>query len=475
MNFTFLIMPDILLVLLAFAVLIVDLFPSKIWPGATFRIASLGLIAVFIWLCLLPKDIGVLYWGNYRCTPWTLGIKQLLALIGLFTVALSKSYFREGGNKRGTLTRPGEFLSILLFCLAGMFALLSSREWLTFFVGLELATIPLYILTAFARDTEGSEASMKYIFMGSLTTALLLFGISFVYGEVGSLHFAALNAVALDPAPHPYLGLGLLFIFAGLGFKLAIPPFHMWAPDVYQGAPTPVTAFISTASKTAAIAALTLLICGPLEPMRQTLAPMLCMLSVIGMLLGNLGALKQNDFRRFIAYSSIAQAGYILLAFLGDRHSALSSSTYYLYVYAAGNFAVFFVMSIIGQKRTETFSSLHGLSVQSPGLAAVLMLSMFSLAGIPPLAGFLGKFLLFSSAASSGHYLLVFIAAANSVLSFYYYMLIVKAAYITQPEGEVLPLEINFLQRWCLIVLTLAMLVLGVTPWAYNYIQHLMG
>jgi NADH-quinone oxidoreductase subunit N len=266
----------------------------------------------------------------------------------------------------------------------------------------------------------------------------------------------------------PLLWGGLVFVAGGLGFKLAMAPLHMWAPDVYQGAPTPVAAFLSVATKAAAVAAAAALFLGPLDAVRPGLAGFFMAAAVLSMAAGNLGAMRQTDLRRFIAYSSIAQVGYMLVGLVGDAGAARIGLVYNLLVYGATSFALFFIMGVIGKEGPETVPALRGLGRRHPGLAALLALAMFSLAGIPPLAGFLGKFLLFNAAAQEGHYILVAIAVGNAVVSFYYYMMLVKEAYIAEP-GPAPAIALGLWRSLALWGLAAALIVLGVCPAALSW------
>ena len=262
-----------------------------------------------------------------------------------------------------------------------------------------------------------------------------------------------------------------MFLAGGIGFKLAMAPLHMWAPDVYQGAPTPVAAFLSVGSKAAAVAAAAALFLGPLDAVRPGLAPFLMAGAVLSMLAGNLGAMRQSDLRRFIAYSSIAQVGYMLVGLVGDAGAARTGLQYNLLAYGATSFALFFIVAVIGKERPEAIPSLRGLSRRHPGLALLLVLAMFSLAGVPPLAGFLGKFLLFSAAAQDGHYLLVGVAVANAVFSFYYYMRLVKEAYASE-DAPAPALALGVRRTLFLWGLSAALIVLGVCPAALDWFSR---
>ncbi len=460
-----LLLPDLFILLQGFTVLGIDLFSRKREPVVTFQLTWSGLLFNFILLLCLPYDRTVVFFGTYQVSGLALLFKQIFVISAFFTVLLSRYYFTEKGNFRGPMRAMGEFYGIVLFCTFGMFTVVSATGLLTLFIGMELATIPLYVLSAFRKgDDLSAEASTKFIVMGALSTGILLFGYSFIYGAVGSLRFVNILAFATQYPLHPLLFLGLLFIFAAIGFKLTLFPFHMWAPDVYEGAPTPVTAFISVSSKATAIAFLIVLLYGPLAPLHPRLQYLILLLAGATMTVGNLGALKQKNLCRFMAYSSIAQAGYILLALAGQAEMGRASIIYYLLIYAAANYATFFIISIVSQKRTEEFASLRGLGKQSPTLAAILLLSMFSLAGIPPLAGFIGKFMLFASAAQEGYYFMVIFAALNSTVSLYYYLLLIKEAYILQPTAGPMVFEVSFVQQSSLAILTVFMILLGLVP-----------
>ena len=462
-----LLLPDLIILLLAALILLFDLYKGRSESSSTvpFHACWAGLLIIFFILLNLPYNEQALYLGSYRVTGTSLLFKQVFVLSALFTVLLSGPYFTPGGNFRGVLRYRNEFLFIILLCTFGMFTVVSATDLLTLFIGMELATIPLYILSGYQKEDRLSvEASTKYIIMGSVSTGLLLFGYSFLYGCAGSLTFAAIGAACAAHPADPLLKLGVLFVLASIGFKLTLFPFHMWAPDVYDGAPSPVTAFISVSSKAVAIAFLLILVYGPLAALHSSLQPILLLLAAATMTVGNLGALKQQRLRRFMAYSSIAQAGYIIMALAGDAAAAYSAIIFYLFVYMAANYAIFFILSIIGRNGEEKLSGLRGMGKENPVLAAVLMLTLFSLGGTPPLAGFMGKFLLFAAAAQKGYYAMVVFAALNSTISLYYYLLLVKEAYIIQPTLVQKPLTLDPVQKTSLAFLTAIMILAGILP-----------
>lgn len=470
-------LPEFLLLLVGFAVLGSDL--ARAGGGSqgtvTYRLAWGGLALVLLAQVILPDGAaGGARFGGYATSRHIDLWKQIFTAAALASVLLSRPFFLAGGSARGLLTRPGAFYGLLALCTFGMFALVSARDLLTFYLGLELATLPLYALAAFQpRDAASVEAGSKYILFGGLSSALSLFGISFLYGAAGSLSLDVLAHAAESAPDNAILMAGVFFLLGGLGFKLGMAPLHMWAPDVYEGAPTPVMAFLSVGSKAAAVGAVAVLFLGPLDPLRGRLEALFAVAAILSMAIGNLGAMRQRNLRRFVAYSSIAQVGYMLVALLGEGDAARAALLYNLAVYGVTSFALFFVMSLVGRDRPESLDSLRGLSRQAPGLAALLALAMFSLAGIPPLAGFLGKFLIFSAAAREGHYALVAIALAFAVVSFYYYMQLVKQAYMVEPEaGAAAPLLLTTGQKAWGFILAVLLIALGVFPSLVSYFSH---
>ncbi len=464
-------LPDIALVVLAFGILLGDLLLKYRGPaGANLLFhatwLSLGaLLAFSIWY--MPSDT-VVYMRLYAVTPFGWWLRRVFLLSALLAVFLSRSYFTTGADGQPPLGSYGEFLYLLLFSTIGMFTVVSARDLLTLFVGLELATVPLYILAAYNKhQTASGEAGAKFILFGSLSTAFMLFGYSYLYGVAGSLYLDAIATYVGQHPGDPYLWAGILFILAAVGFKIGLFPFHMWVPDVYDGAPAPTTAFLAVSSKSVAIAFLYVLLVGPFAPMRARLETWIMVLSAATMLVGNLGALRQSKLRRFMGYSAIAQGGYLLMGLVGSPGLGGAAIVYYLIIYAVSNYAAFYVFSIVGERRGESLEALRGLSRESPALAGLLALSMFSLAGIPPAAGFTGKFMLFANAAEPGHYAFVIYAALNSTISLYYYLLILKEAYINPVDaaGERVPLgQVNGLTRLVLMVLAAAQLALGLCP-----------
>lgn len=468
MNF---IIPDILLLLFPFIVIGSRLF-CNYRSQLPWRIANFGFIAIFILLNFIPlaSGEGKFFICNWKIDDFGVLMREVLMISAILGMWLSKDYFEHGADGKPQMHQIAEFIGSIAFATFGGVTVVSACDLLTFFLGLEIATIPMYALTAWnKKDQLGSEAATKYILMGSVATAFELFGFSYLYGFAGSLHFNEIQQ-AVAAGTSPLLWISVLFLFSGIGFKLTLFPFYTWAPDVYEGAPTPVTAVLSVTSKATAIAFLVVLVFGPFAPIQEQIAPFIALLAGTTLFVGNLGALKQSRLRRFMAYSSIAQAGYIMVALLGPATTAKTAIVYYLFVYAISNYLAFFVFGIIGHHREETFASLRGLSKQNPSLAIALAISMFSLAGIPPLAGFFGKFHLFFSGASTGHYALVTFAVLNNVLALFYYIQLIKSAWVDEPDGHLTPLRLTRRQRGVIALLTIAVIAIGFLPFLSNNI-----
>lgn len=470
-----LILPDILLLLFPFALILLrQFFPGR--KELPFRASIIFFAAHFILLNALLVGDSQTYLSNWKIDSFGILMREVLVLGTLLALFFAKDYFDHPADGKPELHQFSEFAAVLAAATFGGFTVISARELLTLFLGLELATLPMYALTAWnKKDPQGSEAGTKYILMGSVASAFELFGISYLYGFSGSLRFDVIaDAVASSPVD-PLLWISVLFLFCGIGFKLTLFPFHTWAPDVYEGAPTPVTAVLAVTSKTVAIAFLTVLVYGPLAGIHDKLIPFLSLLAGVTILSGNLGALKQSRLRRFMAYSSISQAGYILVALVGSPENAKTAILFYLLLYAFSNYLAFFVFGIIGEHRAESFDSLAGLSKESPSLAVALAVAAFSLAGIPPLAGFLGKFFLFESAASSKSYFLVAFACINNVIALYYYLQLVKSAWVLPRNPEAHPLNVRPRQKFCVIALTVCVLFAGICPFISSNIARILS
>ncbi|MCF0215106.1 MAG: NADH-quinone oxidoreductase subunit N [Fibrobacteraceae bacterium] len=470
--FESILLPDLLLLAFPFIVIGSRLF-CDFRSAFPWRVANIGFILIFIMLNMIPlaSGEGHFFIFNWRLDDFGVLMREVFMVSAILGIWLSKDYFEHGADGKPQMHQIAEYIGAIAFATFGAFTVVSACDLLTFFLGLEIATIPMYALTAWnKKDQMGSEAATKYILMGSVATAFELFGFSYLYGFSGSLFFNDIASAVATNSTSPLLWVSILFLFSGIGFKLTLFPFYTWAPDVYEGAPTPVTAVLSVTSKATAIAFLAVLVFGPLAAVQEQMSPLIALLAATTLLVGNLGALKQTRLRRFMAYSSISQAGYIMIALLGPAEIGKSAIVYYMFIYAVANYLAFFVFGIIGHHREETFASLRGLSKQNPALAIALAIAMFSLAGIPPLAGFFGKFHLFFAGATTGHYFLVAFAVINNVLALFYYIQLIKSAWIDEPEGTLSSLRLNRRQRLIIIMLSIAVVALGFVPFLSNNI-----
>ncbi len=374
--------------------------------------------------------------GVYRTDFFSQLIKLALSVGLLLTLVAS----REPGAMRPATWN--ELPMLLAISTAGMMMLVSSTELLTLFVALELSAYPLYILVALPRERRlGSESSAKYMLQGMVSSAITLYGISFIYGAAGSTYLSviAANSGVLFTMPLFWLGMGLSL--AGFLFKLAAFPFHFWAPDTYQSAPHQVVMFIATSSKVAAVALLARLTGMLITPAGladvASLHTMLLVLCVAAMTIGNLAAIAQKDLKRLLGYSAVAHAGYVLIGIQSFSSLGLTSSLFYVIGYLAMGFLCFLVVSIIGRDLDVVpIEALAGLHKRSPLLALTLLIGIFGLTGLPPTVGFIGKWFLFSAALKNGQFFLVLIAAANSAVAVYYYMLVIRQAYLVPPAND---------------------------------------
>ena len=372
-------------------------------------------------------------------------------------------------NSESVLIRRGEFYLILFSSLLGMYFMISAGNFLLFFIGLETASIPMAVLSAFDKyKHQSAEAGAKYILSATFASGLSLYGISLIYGTVGTLYFADIPA-GISGNPLQYMAFG--FFIVGLFFKISLVPFHQWTPDVYEGAPTTVTSYFSVISKgSAAFVLMTLLfkVFGNLVTEWQAI---LYVIIIATITVANLFAIRQQNLKRFLAYSSVSQAGYIMLGVISGSAIGMTSLVYYILVYMISNLAAFGVIAIIENRTGKiTIDDYNGLYSTNPKLSIVMMLALFSLAGIPPFAGFFSKFFIFAAAAEQGFYVLVFIALLNTIISLYYYLLVVKAMFINKTEEAIAPVRSDIYTRLSLIVCTAGILILGLLSTVYEHI-----
>lgn len=454
---------ELLLTLLAIAVMSIGLGkrPSSGKPEVI--LTALGLSALFLATVVGFFPQTKVFGDTYYAGPVERVFKSVFLLAGALTALLSWP-----GNQRVAMLprdKTGEHLGLMILSIVGMCFLISARELVVLYVSLELVTIPLILLVAFNRhELRSAEAGIKYVLFSALSSGILLYGLSMLYGMVGTTYLA-------DVAPKLSLGfltiVSLTLVMAGVGFKISAAPFHLWTPDTYEGAPLPVTTFLSVASKAAGFALFYKVITVAFGSLQEYTVTMVTILACLTMTIGNLVALYQTNMKRFLAFSSIAQAGYLLIGLTNTNELGIASVLFYLLVYLVSNVAAFGVVIVIaGATGKEDMRDYVGFSITNPGLAAVMMLAMFSLAGIPPLAGFLGKFYLFAAAAEKGLYWLVLVGVINATISLYYYLMVVKWMYLVKPEPgkEFVKVETPLAGTLVLGVCTLAMIAIGVFP-----------
>jgi NADH-quinone oxidoreductase subunit N len=391
--------------------------------------------------------------------------KGILSLAVYIISLVCADWFRNSEHM------PESFV-LMLSALLGMFFLLSSDNLLMFYLSLELSSIPVAAMANFDLERKkSSEAAMKMVMSSALASGIMLFGISLLYGLTGSLDFSQMwGLVKAEPV---YI-LGFVFLFAAFAFKLSVVPFHLWTADVYQGSPVPVTAFLSVVSKGAVTFALVMALGKLFQNLSAAWYALVVALSVITMLVGNFFAIRQDNLLRFLAFSSIAQVGFILVGISGQGAAAQSSTTYFVLVYVFSNLAAFGVASVLRtQAGIESISQLKGLYKVSPLLAWTLSLGLFSLAGIPPVAGFFGKLFLLMSGASKGNYVFIGIAAVNMIISLYYYLRVVRLVF-SAPEGETAKVEVSRPVQFGLAICALGIVLAGVVSWVYDHISSLV-
>ncbi len=424
-------LPEIVLSLAAMAILVFGVLARR---DASFACNMLALGAMLLTAFLvLATPSGSAYGGLFVVDAFSRYTKLLVLAASALALMVSLDYNREQGLARF------EFPILILFVVVGMMVMVSAANLMTLYLGLELHSLALYVLAAFDRDTlRSSEAGLKYFVLGALASGLLLYGISLVYGFAGSTGFAGL-AQALSAPQGASVGLvvGVVFVIAGLVFKVSAVPFHMWTPDVYEGAPTPITALLSTAPKVAAMALILRTMATPFGHLADNWRLLIELISIASMILGAVAAIGQTNIKRLMAYSSIGHMGYVLVGLAAGSAEGLRGVLIYLVVYVFMNLGTF--ACIIAMRRQgralEQISDLAGLARTDPGLALALAIFMFSMAGIPPLSGFFGKLYIFLAAVQAGMWVLAVIGVLTSVVGAYYYIRIVKVMYIDDSVG----------------------------------------
>ena len=463
---------EIVVLVLGLGLLLLDLWLPVERRRALGYAAAGVLLLLLVGSCLAPVPETTHAFGKmYVQDALAVFFKRLFLFSGVVVLVMAVEFFDK------LQSGLSEFFALVLFALAGMMFAASTNDFALLFVAVELITVTFYVLTSFQRNRVLSlEAGIKYLILGALSSAFMVFGIALIYGTTAKLNFGEIAAVAPQFVTNKIFLIGLLLVIVGLGFKIAAFPFQMWAPDVYQGSPTPVTAFLAVGSKAAGFVLLLRVLFGAAPQITAHWPTLLMVLSGVTILYGNLCALPQRNLKRLLGYSSISNAGYLLLGVAALSAAGQSALLYYLAGYVFTVLAAFLVLTLVlRQVEGEDITALAGLSQRSPMLAAILTLAMVSLAGVPPLAGFFGKFLLLKSvveqaAGNACYYWLLGAAVLGVVISLYYYFGVIQAIYWSKDVADLSPIAISTPMRLCLWACAAGMLFLGIFPgWVVNF------
>lgn len=430
-----------------------------------FQPVALILFAIHTILTCVPREAFDVSGGLYQYLPIQTYVKTILNIGTLIVLLQAHNFINAEANR----IRRGEFYFLTLTTLLGMYFMISAGNFLLFFIGLEAASIPMATLIAFEKHkSKSAEAGAKYILSAVFASGISLFGISLIYGSTGTLYF---NEVAPNIVDNPLQIMAFVFFAVGLFFKISLVPFHLWTPDVYEGAPTNITSYLSVISKGSAVFVLFTIFVKVFGNIISEWQTILYGLAIASITIANIFAIRQKNLKRFFAFSSISQAGYILLAVISGTALGMASLVYYVLVYMFSNLAAFGVISVIEQRTGKILlSDYNGLYQTNPRLSSVMMLALFSLAGIPPLAGFFSKIFIFMAAADQGFYVLVFIALLNTIISLYYYLLVVKAMFINKSDEPIEQIKSDFPLKLTLVVCTIGIIAIGLFSSIYSQI-----
>ena len=450
---------------------------AAVMPAATgwcSVVAAVGIVVAIAAVLMLPRNANP-FGGMLVITPLTSLFKIICLALAFFTVCLVRS--------EKSLRHPGEYLAIILLATVGLMLLVGSEELLMIFIGLELLGLSLYVMAAFDKtDVRSAEAGLKYFLFGSTSSAFTLFGISLIYGMSGTTSLAAISEKLAAVSVQPLLATGIIMTLIGFAFKVAAAPFHLWAPDAYQGAPIPSAAFIASGSKVASFVVLGKIVLvgfGSVQgssawhAMAAGWSPVLAVLAALSIAIGNLVALAQTNVRRLLAYSAVAHAGYTLLGLVAGSRDGFSATLFYAAIYAITLVGAFGVVAVVrSENGGDDLKDFSGLAAREPLLAGCMAVFMLSLAGIPPLAGFFGKFYLFSASLRAGGnyglFWLIALALFGSFVSLYYYLMVLKAIFVDEPSFSTISSRDRFssdlLQRITVTVLAAAILLFGIMP-----------
>jgi len=464
----FLMMRHELVLTLAFLIILIAEVFTNDNTKEKFRSFGIVLFALVTVTGLLPAPEGTLFGGMYQAGGTTTLMKNILNIGTLIVLMQSYTWLGRPENR----DKIHEYFLLLISTLIGMNFMISAGHFLMFYIGLELATIPLAALAAFERyQNRSAEAGIKLILSSALSSGILLFGLSMIYGTVGSLYFPE---VASRVASVPLTLLGFIFFFSGMAFKMSLVPFHLWTADVYEGAPVNISSFLSVISKGAAAFIFIIILFNVFPVIIDTWERIIWVIAVLTITIGNLFALRQKNMKRFLAFSSIAQAGFFLLGFIGGNKLGMTTVIYYALIYIFTNLAAFGIVAIIAEKTgKESMDDYDGLYKTNPKLSLTMMLALFSLAGIPPVAGFFGKFFLFAAAAEKGFYFLVAIAVLNTIVALYYYLLVVKAMFINKSDHPIPAFKSDFFSKLGLAICIAGIVITGFASGLFEMIRNL--
>jgi NADH-quinone oxidoreductase subunit N len=468
--------PELILIATAIVVILVDLFIQK--KGVLAALSVIGLVLAAVFAAVGRTAAGGNFYGMLAVDGFAIFFKLLFCGIAILVILVSTDYVSKFSRFQG------EYYALVLLSALGMILMAAATELITIYVSLELASISLYVLVGFLKDQKSSESSIKYMLLGAVASAVLLYGMALVFGTTGETQLTRIAAV-IGTAPqatvsgNPALVMGIVMIIAGFGFKIAAIPFHMWVPDVYEGAPTPVTAYLSVGSKAAGFAVLLRVFYSAFEAsdlLSLHWGMVFAVLAAIGMFVGNITALPQTNIKRMLGYSSIAQAGYLMvgLATLGVTPATdiagQSGILFFLAGYSLANLGAFSAIIAISNKAgSDLIKDFSGMIKRAPVLTLALSLCLISLIGMPPAAGFMGKFFVFRGAVQSGLLWLVILAVINSVISAYYYLRVVKVMWFGDPSSEE-KVPSSAALRVVVFLSCLGVLLLGIVP---NYVMNL--
>jgi len=455
---------ELLVTVIIFILLFIKVGNSEWQNRAVLNIVNILLLINFVAGFFMNAD-GTLFGDMFRTNKL---IELQKNMLNLGTLIISAQAYAWLKNHRHVL----EFYMLLLSTLLGMFFMISGGNLMMFYLGLELSTIPLAAICNFDLEKrQSSEAAMKLIISSAFSSGLLLFGISLVYGSTGTLNFSELSQHLNGSTLQLF---AFILLLAGFAFKISVVPFHLWTADVYEGSPVAVTSYLSVVSKAAFLFVFVSVLYTVFKPIAGTWYYMLFLLSVLSMFIGNLFAIRQNNLKRFLAFSSITQMGFILVGIAGSNQMGSASVIYFLLIYIFSNLGAFGVIAFVGAVTgKEDMNDYKGFYKTNPFLSWVLTISLFSLAGIPPTAGFFGKFFLIMAGAGKGNYLLITIAALNMIISLYYYLKVVRAMFMDENEQPIEKLSINTLPKLAMLICVAGIVVIGFIPAVYNYIYSL--